>query len=173
MSNGNSDNEIKSWFERRVPADWFSGELDVTTDRDEILVTGALPDPEIPEGAEDDTVELARAETIQQFRAATREERMSIADEAQTLFVRKVSWGAGSADRRVLFTHLGVPVMGRLRLPERRVLDTLVRAGVAKNRSDALSWCVRFVRKDQSDWLDELREAFGAVEKVRADGPRI
>ncbi len=56
MSNGNSDNEIKSWFERRVPADWFSGELDVTTDRDEILVTGALPDPEIPEGAEDDTV---------------------------------------------------------------------------------------------------------------------
>ena len=173
MINTHSDNEIKSWFERRVPSDWFLGEIDVTTDRDEILVTGALPEPDIPEGADEDAISLARAETVQRFRAATREERMGVADEAQTLFQRTVSWGAGSTDKRVLFTHLGVPVMSRLRLPERRVLDTLVRAGVAKNRSDALSWCVRFVRKDQTDWLDELREAFGAVEKVKAEGPNI
>ena len=48
-------------------------------------------------------------------------------------------------DREELFTHVAAPVMTRLRQPERLVLDTLVDAGVARSRADALAWCVRLV----------------------------
>jgi hypothetical protein len=71
----------------------------------------------------------------------------------------------------VLFTHLAVPVMTRLRQPERQVLDTLVDAGVARSRADALAWCVRLVGKHAEEWLTELREAMEKVEQVRAQGP--
>ena len=37
--------------------------------------------------------------------------------------------------------------MTRLRMRERQTLDTLVGAGVARSRSDALAWCVRLVRE--------------------------
>jgi hypothetical protein len=61
--------------------------------------------------------------------------------------------------------------MTRLRLPERGVLDTLVDAGVARSRSEALAWCVRLVGRHQADWIAELRQALVQVEKVRGQGP--
>ena len=39
--------------------------------------------------------------------------------------------------------------MTRLRQPERLVLDTLVAAGVARSRSEALAWSVRLVGKQR------------------------
>ncbi len=108
--------EIAPWFEKRITGDWFVGDLDVTVDRDEILVTGILPAPDLEESASEDDIALAAALNINEFRESSREERMAIAEEAQALFQRKVSWGAGSEgsagseggdDRRVLFTHLG------------------------------------------------------------------
>ena len=63
--------------------------------------------------------------------------------------------------------------MTRLRQPERQVLDTLVDAGVARSRSDALAWCVRLVGEHADDWLAKLREAMQAVERVRAKGPEL
>ena len=71
----------------------------------------------------------------------------------------------------MLFTHLAVPVMTRLRQPERQILDTLVESGVARSRSDALAWCVRLVGRNSEEWLERLREARTHVEKVRAEGP--
>ena len=71
----------------------------------------------------------------------------------------------------MLFTHLAAPVMTRLRQPERQVLDTLVAAGVARSRADALAWCVRLVGQHTGDWLTELREAMKEVDRVRAAGP--
>jgi hypothetical protein len=62
--------------------------------------------------------------------------------------------------------------MTRLRMPERRVLDTLVDAGVARSRSHALAWCVRLVSEKQDDWLKDLRQALTEVEKVRSEGPK-
>lgn len=165
--------EIEKFLSDRIPADWFESPAEIISDRDEILVTGKLPDTSPSDDSDDDAVKLARAQAVNEFREATRDERMAIAEEAETLFGRKVSWGAGVGDQRVLFTHLGVPVMSRLRLPEREALDTLVTAGVARNRSDALAWCVKFVRKDQADWLKELQSAFTEVEKVRSSGPSI
>jgi hypothetical protein len=62
--------------------------------------------------------------------------------------------------------------MTRLRQSERRVLDTLVDAGVARSRSDALAWCVRLVGEHEESWLGQLREALRRVEAVRAEGPQ-
>ena len=85
---------------------------------------------------------------------------MRIADEAEARFARKVAWGARCGDEEELFTTLSVPVMTRLRLPERQVLDTLVDAGVARSRSHALAWCVRLVGDHEGEWIDQLRDAW-------------
>ena len=79
--------------------------------------------------------------------------------------------GAKIGDQTALFTHLSVPVMTRLRLPERELLDTLVRSGVARSRSHALAWCVRLVEKNESSWIGELKEALSKVGDVRSQGP--
>ncbi len=116
----------------------------------------------------------ARVGRASAFREDTRRQRMSIADEAQHRFERKVSWGvrlAGIPDETALFTHVSAPVMTRLRQPQRLVLDTLVDAGVARSRADALAWCVRLVGQHEEDWLTELRSAMESVADVRAKGP--
>jgi hypothetical protein len=61
--------------------------------------------------------------------------------------------------------------MTRLRMEERRVLDTLIEAGVARSRSHALAWCVRLVAERQDDWLKDLRDALKKVQEVRGEGP--
>jgi hypothetical protein len=164
------ESELTGWFAGRIPDDWFSGPLEITADRDEILIVGELPDPEVPEGASADAARTAR---IEGFREETRNRRIRIALEAQARFRRKVSWGANCGDVTRVFTVLSVPAMTRLRLEERSVLDTLVDAGVARSRSEALAWCVRLVAKNQDEWLGDLRSAFTAVAKVRAEGPQV
>jgi hypothetical protein len=51
------------------------------------------------------------------------------------------------------------------------VLDTLVEAGVARSRSEALAWTVRLVGKHTEEWLRELREAMEHVRRVRSQDP--
>jgi hypothetical protein len=126
---------------------------------------------ELPPPADDDSE--ATAGRISRFREETREKRMQIADEAEARYGRKVAWGASIGDTRVLFTHLSVPVMTRLRQTERRVLDTLVDAGVARSRSEALAWCVRLVGEHTDEWLANLRAAMSEVDKLRAEGPDL
>jgi hypothetical protein len=74
-------------------------------------------------------------------------------------------------DVQEMFTHLALPVMTRLRLPEREILDTLIHSGVARNRAHALAWCVRLVERNQKEWLTELRDAIAKVGQVRNQGP--
>jgi len=167
-----SPDELQGWFAGRLPADWFVGAPDVDADRDEILVVGTLAEPDLPSDASSDAIAAARASRIAGYREDTRGQRMRIADEAQHRFGRKVSWGATCGDQTVWFTTLAAPAMTRLRMPERRVLDTLVDAGVARSRSHALAWCVRLVAERQDDWLKDLRGALESVEKVREEGPK-
>ena len=167
-----SPDELQGWFAGRLPADWFVGAPTVEADRDEILVVGTLAEPELPTDASADAVAVARASRIAGYREDTRGQRMRIADEAQHRFGRKVSWGASCGDQTVWFTTLAAPAMTRLRMQERRVLDTLVDAGVARSRSHALAWCVRLVAERQDDWLKDLRGALESVEKVREEGPK-
>jgi len=173
MSGSNDlQQHLEGWFAGRLPAEWFTGPIDVSFDRDEIMVVGTLAVPELPDDAGSETLSAALAARIQGFREDTRVQRMRIADEAERRFGRKISWGAVCGDQRHLFTTLAIPAMTRLRMPERHVLDTLVDAGVARSRSHALAWCVRLVAERQEEWLKDLREALKSVEEVRREGPR-
>jgi hypothetical protein len=163
---------LEGWFAGRLPDEWFTGPATVAADREEILVVGALAEPEYPSGADEAAVAAARLARIQRFREDTREQRMRIADEAENNTGRKVAWGARCGDEEKTFTTLAVPVMTRLRMRERQTLDTLVGAGVARSRSDALAWCVRLVRDHEGEWIDQLRTALVAVEEARATGPK-
>ena len=165
------EDQILGWFAGRLPEGWFDGPPSVETDRDEILVVGALPDVDLGAEASTDAVAAARAARIERFREDTRAQRMAIADEAQHRFRRKVSWGARCGDVERHFTTVALPVMTRLRKREREVLDTLVESGVARSRSHALAWCVRLVGDNQAEWIGKLRDALGEVEKVRSEGP--
>jgi len=171
LDSSSAGSKLAGWFAGRLPDGWFTTPPEVTHDRDEIVVIGTLADPETAD-ADDETRGTARRARIQGFREDTRALRMRIADEAEARFARKVAWGARCGDEEDLFTTLSVPVMTRLRLPERRVLDTLVDAGVARSRSHALAWCVRLVGDHEGEWIDQLRDALVHVEKVRDGGPK-
>ncbi|SDF11119.1 hypothetical protein SAMN05660485_02561 [Blastococcus fimeti] len=160
--------EVAGWFAGRLPDGWFTGPVEITVDRDEITVVGTLPEPSAGEG----DAAAAQAGRIARFREDTRRERMAIADAAQERYGRSVAWGAACGASRELFTTLSMPVMTRLRQPERLVLDTLVDAGVARSRSEALVWAVRLVGRNADEWLAELRAAMASVEEVRARGPQ-
>jgi hypothetical protein len=166
----------EAWLAGRLPTDWFTGPVEVTRDRDELIIIGTLAEPELGEGddanSSDDTNRtIAARGRIKSFREDTRERRIEIARELEHLSGRKVSWGVRVGETEVLFTHLAAPVMTRLRQSERRVLDTLVEAGVAKSRSEALAWCVKLVGERSDSWLGELREAMAQVDEVRKKGP--
>jgi hypothetical protein len=162
--------EVRAWFTGRLPGDWFTAPPDVQADREEITILGVLPAPETA-GASDAERAAAAEGRIRRFREETRSRRVEIAREAEHKFRRKVSWGVTCADVTEMFTTLSVPVMTRLRQPERRVLDTLVDAGVARSRSDALAWCVRLTGENADAWLSRLRAALRRVEEVRDQGP--
>ncbi len=164
--------DAADWVAGRLPDGWFTGDPTVVVDREEITVVGRLPDAE---GGPEST---ARASgRVARFREETRAERMRIADEAEGRYHRKVAWGVDIGDpanvERILFTHIAVPVMTRLRQPERQVLDTLVDAGVARSRSDALAWSVRLVGEHADEWLAKLRDAMSTVDDLRAEGPKL
>ena len=149
--------DIATFIAENIPTEWFEGPADVCVDREEILVVGVLPAGVDPRA----------------FREHTRDLRMRIATDAEARWLRKVSWGVrvGAVEHR--FTTVSVPVMTRLRVDERLVLDALIDGGLARTRSEALAWCVRLVGRHQREWLDELREASAAVERVRAKGPDL
>ena len=147
--------DLQSWFTERIPDDWFDAGPRCRADRDEILVIGTLPDGSDPEA----------------FRESTRADRVEIAQVAEATFERKVSWAVRHGDLEIRFTTTSVPVMTRLHIDERSVLDTLIAGGVARSRSEALAWCVRLVGDHERNWIDEMREAAARIADVRRKGP--
>lgn len=163
---------VAAWFAGRLPAEWTAaGEPSIEVDREEITVILTLAAPTLPDDPTDADRTEAAAGRAAGFREDTRERRMAVAREAEHRFGRKVAWSVRIGDHTTRYTHLAVPVMTRLRQPERQVLDTLVAANVARSRADALAWCVRLVGRHTDDWLRELREAMEAVDRVRGEGP--
>jgi hypothetical protein len=164
---------IRGWVNGRLPAEWFEASPTVVVDREEITIIGVLPlptmDPKVSPAERAGTVQGA----VAAFRAQTRDERIAMARDLEHRTNRKVAWGVEIDGEQYLFTHLATPVMTRLRQPQRQVLDTLVGAGVARSRADALAWCVRLVGQHADDWLAQLREAMADVERVRAEGPDL
>jgi len=164
--------EVAAWFAAHLPADLYAGPLEVRVDREEVLVLGPVAEPALDDAVSAAIRATACAAAVHRFREPTRDLRTEVAAEAELLFGRKVSWGATCGPVHVLFTSLSVPVMTRLRLSERQVLDVLVDASVARSRSEALAWCVRLVGQHEAEWLGELSGALTHVEKVRSAGPR-
>jgi hypothetical protein len=164
--------DAKAWFAGRLPDGWFTGEVDVTVDREEIVVVGTLSalGDDFTDDAERAAAEAGR---ISRFREDTRDERIEIARQAEHRYRRKVAWGARLGGTEEMFTTLSVPVMTRLRQSERLVLDTLVDAGVARSRSEALAWAVRLVGEHAQEWLGELKRAMATVDDLRARGPEL
>ncbi|WP_446223559.1 hypothetical protein ACTWPB_28595 [Nocardia sp. IBHARD005] len=158
--------DAPDWFAGRLPADWFTGPVEIEIDRDEIVVVG-----ELPVSGDASTPAATKEGALARFRESTRPARMQIADEAQRRYGRSVAWGVKVDGERIIFTHLAVPVMTRLRQPERQVLDTLIDAGVARSRADALAWTVKLAGKHAETWLAELREAMRKVDDLRSEGP--
>ncbi|HEY3904236.1 MAG TPA: hypothetical protein VGM14_10070 [Streptosporangiaceae bacterium] len=166
---------LRGWFTGRMPSEWLDGTLEVKLDREEITVVIPIAAPQAADDASEGEQAAAWDGRSRRFREDTRQQRIEIAHEAEHTFGRKVSWGVrsgDSGDRMVMYTTFSVPVMTRLRQAERLVLDTLVDAGVARSRSDALAWCVRLVGEHEDAWLADLRSALEQVEQVRAEGPR-
>lgn len=153
---------VSRWAAGALPAAWTAAPAGISVDNDEILVVLTVPG-----GGEDDA-----RRAIAGFREATRAERISLAAEAEDRFERKVSWGARCGETTEMFTMATVPVMTRLRFSERRTLDTLIDAGLARSRSEALAWCVRLVGANEEPWIAELRTAFETVAEIRDRGPR-
>jgi hypothetical protein len=150
-----TETNLQQFLNGLIPTEWFVAPVDVQFDDDEILVVGSI-------GGD---------RGVDEFRDITRLDRMAIADQVEAHFGRKVSWGVIQGDVTTLFTTYSPPITTRLRISERAVLDTLVSAGVARSRSDALGWCVKLVARHEADWLAELRSALVGVEKVRDSGP--
>lgn len=171
MITGHAQERVRGWFTGRLPKEWQVVAPEVTVDREEITVLLTIDDVDLPDGSSDAERDEARAGRARAFREDTRGRRIEIAREAEHRFERKVSWAVQVGDRKELFTHVAAPAMTRLRQRERMVLDTLVDAGVARSRADALAWCVRLVAKHEDDWLGELRDAMSHVADVRSKGP--
>lgn len=164
--------DVRAWFTGRLPDNWFTATPDITVDREEILVIGELDVPS-EEFTDEAAAAAAAAGRIARFREHTRDERIEIARQTEHRYGRKVSWGARIGEHEELFTTVSVPVMTRLRQAERLVLDTLVSAGVAKSRSEALSWAVKLVGEHAEAWLTELRNAMSSVDDLRREGPNL
>ncbi|RSM87038.1 hypothetical protein DMH04_12480 [Kibdelosporangium aridum] len=167
-----SADDASAWFAGRLPDGWFTEPPTVTVDREEIIIVGTLA-PVEGEFEDDAARASAEAGRISRFREETRDERIDIARQAEHRYGRKVAWGARVGSTEELFTTLSAPVMTRLRQPERLILDTLVDAGVARSRSEALAWAVRLVGEHADAWLAELREAMSKVDDLRAKGPEF
>lgn len=161
--------KVAGWFAGRLPAEWQPATVRV--DKEEVTIVLTTPDVDLGDDASEAARAEARAGRASAFREETRALRMEIAQEAQHRYERKVSWGLRVGEHEVRWTQVSAPVMTRLRQPERMVLDTLVDAGVARSRSDALGWCVRLVGQHEGEWIERLRAAMDSVATVRSEGP--
>jgi hypothetical protein len=163
--------DAAAWVTGAIPDGWFTERPEVVVDRDEIIIWGRVAAPDLGAEATDADRAAAQAGRINQYREDTRDDRIRVARQIEHRYQRKVAWGVRSGDTSELFTHLAAPVMTRLRQPERQVLDTLVDAGVARSRSEALAWCVKLVGQHTQDWLGDLRTAMTKVDELRRQGP--
>src|SRR3954470_2361846 len=60
--------DAAAWLTGRLPSDWFTGEPEITVDREEITVVGELA---APEGVEGESAQAAAQGRIGRFREET------------------------------------------------------------------------------------------------------
>src|ERR687898_422443 len=120
--------KVRGWLTGRLPRDWFEGPVEVTVDREEITIVGRLAGPSVAPDASDAERAAAVTGRITQSREESRKGGNKPAGNPEPRPRRKVAWGVEIGDRRELFTTLAMPVMTRLRQPERQGVGTAVGA---------------------------------------------
>ena len=146
---------------------------EVVVDRDEITIVGELRCRPSPPTRQRPSARRLVEGVIAGFREPTRDERIAIARDLETAAGREVAWGVSIDGERSLFTHLAVPVMTRLRQPERQVLDTLVAGGVARSRADALGVVRAAGRSARRRLAGRAHRGDGGRRGVKAAGPTV
>ena len=166
-----SPSEIVGWVSGALPPDLYRGAPTVEVDRDEILVVGDVGSPEVPEGLDADGTAAAEAARISRFREETRDQRIAVARQGEARYDRPISWGATAGATTQRFTTVHARTATRLDLDQRKLLDHLVEAGIAKNRPQALAWCVTLVQQNEDQWITRLKESLETLNHTRQDAP--
>ncbi len=166
-----STSEITGWVSGALPSGLFAAPPTIEVDPDEILVVGDVGAPEVPEGLDAEGRQAAERARIARFREETRDQRIAVARQAEARYGRPISWGARAGATTERFTTVHARTATRLDFEQRKLLDALVAAGVAKNRPHALAWCVDLVRQNEEEWLTRLQEALTTLNQTAQDAP--
>ncbi len=153
--------QLRQWLNEHL-TELYSEPVEASISDRELLLVGRLT-------AEGDISEDDARTRIQEHREESRSKRVALAQELQELTGLAVAWGVRLSDVTAYFSSHRVPVMSRLGRAERDVLDTLIRGGVARNRSHALSWAIQSFARGRRDWLRHLREATDNLRDIRED----
>jgi hypothetical protein len=78
----------------------------------------------------------------------------------------KLKWGGRSAEARALSGGDLTPVMARLGPADLETLDTLITAGIAGNRADAVRWALARIRERPA--YEQLRAKSREIEDLKA-----
>jgi hypothetical protein len=98
-------------------------------------------------------------ELAQRLPAVRRIEVVDEGDEHHRRLIRVADDQAGKADGSV------TPVMVRLRPAELEIVDTLIKAGIAPNRAEAVRWAL--ARIGERPAYQQLREHAGKIEQLK------
>src|SRR4051794_40698990 len=98
--------DAAAWIAGAVPDGWFTEAPRVVVDRDEIVIWGRLPAPDLAPDATDADRTAAEAGRIHQVREDTRDRRMSVSRQLEDRYQRKVAWGMECGQSGHLFTNL-------------------------------------------------------------------
>ncbi|MSQ22357.1 MAG: hypothetical protein EXR53_03485 [Dehalococcoidia bacterium] len=155
--------EIRQWLNEHLKG-LYPEPVEASVVDGELLIMGRLAvDAEVSE-------DEAR-NRINKHREESRPQREKLAQELQQLTGLAVAWGVRCGQGTGYFSSLRVPVMTRLGRAERDVLDTLIRGGIARNRSQAVNWAIQAFAHGHRDWLSQLREAANNLSKVQEQAP--
>ena len=151
--------QIREWLNTNLN-DLYQEPVEASISDGELMLIGKLK-------VEGETTEEEAQRHIQQHREESRPRRMALAHELERMTGLVVAWGVRCGQVTGYFSSRNVPVMTRLGRAERDVLDTLVLAGVARNRSQAVNWAIQSFARGRRDWLRQLREAVTKLRDVR------
>ncbi len=151
--------EVRQWLNEHLK-ELYPEPVEASIVDGELLIMGRLP-------VEGEVAEEDARNRINQHREESRPQRVDLAQELQRLTGLPVAWGVRYGQVTAYFSSLRVPVMTRLGRAERDVLDTLIRGGIARNRSQAVNWAIQAFARGQRDWLRQMREAVNSLSNIR------
>ncbi len=151
--------QLREWLNQHLK-DLYPEPVGASISDGELLILGRIP-------VEGQVAEEEAHRRIRQHREESRPQRMALSQELERLTGLTLAWGVRCGQVTGYFSSQRVPVMTRLARPERDLLDTLIRGGIARNRSQAVSWAIQSFARDRREWLRQLREAADKLRDIQ------